>query len=141
MSRERFTSRTCRTTALVVLVCLAATATVMAKPDRTPVTLEFVPPRADMKRGDVVETVIGFRALTDLQRLEISVYVDYGVEIVSAPAVLTFTDVKAGDAPQVKVIVRLTADEFGSLAVSYRTQTAKETAAAVKTIVYGKRDH
>jgi hypothetical protein len=141
MFRERLIARASRTAALVVLVCLAAAATVTAKPDRVPVALEFVPPRPDMKRGDVVETVIGFRALADLQQLEISVYVDYGVEIVSAPAVLTFTDVKAGDAPQVKVSVRLTADEFGSLVVSYRTRTAKETAAAVKTIVYGKRDH
>ena len=85
MSRERFTSRTCRTIALVVFVCLAATATVMAKPDRTLVALEIQPPRADMKRGDVAETVIGFRALADIQQLGISVYVDYGVEIVSAP--------------------------------------------------------
>jgi hypothetical protein len=141
MFKGRPASRSARNVALVVFVCLTTAATVAAKPDRVPVALEFVPPRPDMKRGDVVETVIGFRALADLQQLEVSVYVDHGVEIVSAPAVLTFTDVKAGDAPQVNVRVRLTADEFGSLAVSYRTRTATETAAAVRTIVYGKRDH
>ena len=141
MHTRRFTSPTPRVAALVILVSLAAVATLTATPDRAPIALELVPPRPDMKRGDVADTVIAFRALADLQRLEVSVYVAHGVEILSAPTGAVFSDVKTGDAPQLNVRVRLTAEEFGSLAVSYRTQTARETAVRVKTIIYGDSRH
>ena len=107
------------------------------KPDYAPVEVEASAPPADMKPGDQVETTLRFRALADLQRIEISVAPFMGVEVVSATREAVFTDIAEGDAPELKVTVRLV-DKSGSLAVTYRIVTADGKSAGARTIEYGK---
>lgn len=99
--------------------------------------LEFTPPPAGMKTGDVVETTLTFRALVDVDRLRVEVYPFDGVEVISTPSEMTFGQVKKGDSTTMKVKVRLTAAKFGSLTVSMETQAADGRSSDAKTIVYG----
>ncbi len=107
------------------------------KPDYAPLTVEATDPPADMKPGDEVETTLHFRALDDLQRLEVSVAPFFGVEVVSATREAVFLNVADGDAPELKVTVRLV-DKSGSLAVTYRIVTASGKSAGATTLEFGK---
>ena len=99
------------------------------------VALGFTPPPASMKTGDVVETTLTFRALVDVEQLKVSVYPFSGVEVTSTPTEMTFGPLKRGEAATMKVRVRLTAEKFGSLAVSMETLTADDKSSDAKTIV------
>jgi hypothetical protein len=120
--------------ALVVGVGLA-----VAKPSSAPVTVEFtVPP--DVKTGDEVTTVLRFRALQDLQQLEVSVAPFMGLELLSDTRDATFRDVRKGTAPEVVVRIRLTDPKSGSLAVTFKTRSASGQAAGAITVEYGDVD-
>jgi len=101
------------------------------------IALEFTPPPAGMKTGDVVETTLTFRARVDVDQLKVSVYPFNGVEVTSTPTEMAFGQIKKGAATTMKVKVRLTAAKFGSLAVSMETLTADDKSSDAKTIVYG----
>jgi hypothetical protein len=122
---------------LLSLLLMPLTGSAQKKPDYAPVSVEFNEPPPDMKSGDQVETTLAFRALDDLQRLEVSVAPFSGVEIVSEKKEAVFTDVKEGDAPQLKVTVRLL-QPSGSLAVTYTIVTADGKSAGATTIEYGQ---
>lgn len=106
-----------------------------AKPT-APITVEFAVP-AQMQTGDEVTTVLGFRALADVEQLEVSVAPFRGVEVTSEPRTATFRDVRKGAAPTLEVRVRLTDPKWGLLAVTYRTQNATGNAAGSTSIVFG----
>ncbi len=126
-------------TLIVTLALLAAPAVCLAqkKPDYAPVSVEFNDPPVDMKAGDLTETTLVFRALDDLQRLEVTVAPFSGIEIVSDKKEVVFTDLKENDGPELKVTVRLI-DPSGSLAVTYAIVTADGRSAGATTIEYGK---
>ncbi len=122
--------------ATVVIACLPATP-LAGKPGTAPIEVEFVVPQG-VKTGDEVETVLGFRALEDVRQLEVKVSAYKGLELLSEPAEAVFTDVRKGTAPQLTVRIRLTAPDWGALAVNFTTRTATRTAGGAIAIVYGE---
>jgi hypothetical protein len=120
----------------IVIGVLAVPIALRGAPSSAPISVEYSAP-PPMKTGDETNTVLGFHALADLQRLEVTVYSAGGVAVVSQPTQAVFTDVKKGDAPQLTVRVRLTGAKWGALAVLYKTVTPTQTASNVITIDYG----
>lgn len=105
-----------------------------AKPRSAPVKVEYaVPP--GMKSGDEVEVVLRFRAMADLQQLNVTVFADK--DVVSETREAVFTDVARGTAPELPIRVRLTGLKWGALAVTYRTRTATGTSADSLNIIFG----
>jgi hypothetical protein len=130
--RKQLQPRTLFSALLVVLACAHAA----AKPSSAPVRVEYEPPPA-ISTGDEATTVLTFRALADLDRLEVSIRAAKGLELTSPNQDVVFTGVKKGEGRQLSVTVRLTDPKFGSLAVLYRTELGSSKAAGAVTIVYG----
>lgn len=122
---------------VVMAIALLALTGHAAAQKQSNIALEFTPPPAGMKTGDVVETTLTFQALVDVDRLEVEVYPFNGVEVMSTPTEMTFGPIKRGDSATMKVRVRLTAAKFGSLTVAMETQTADGRMGEAKTVVYG----
>ena len=122
---------------MLVVASPAATAVAQNKPDYAPVVVEFNDPPADMKIGDQTETTLAFRALDDLQKVEVEVEPFSGIEIVSEKKAAVFTDLKEDDAPELKVTIRLL-EKSGSLAVTYTVVSADGKSAGAITVEYGK---
>lgn len=119
------------------LVCMGLTTG--AKPSTAPVTVEFTVP-ADVKTGDEVTTVLRFRALEDLQQLDVVIAPFKGLELLSTVTQVTFRDVRKGTAPEVEVRIRLTDPKSGSLAVTFVTRSASGEGSGAITIEYGEAD-
>jgi hypothetical protein len=115
---------------------VVATASAGAKPEMAPVGVEYSVP-ASVKTGDEVTTVITFRALADIDRLDINIAANSGLELLSEQKDATFTAMKKGEGRQVSVTIRLTDDHFGLLALTYRTRQGTTNAAGAKSILYG----
>ena len=122
--------------ATVVAGCLTS-APLAGKPGAAPVEVEFVVPQG-VKTGDEVETVLGFRALANLQRLEVTVSAYKGLELLSEPVQAVFTDVRKGSAPEMRVRIRLTDPAWGALAVNLTTRAGGRVASGAVAIIYGE---
>lgn len=121
----------------VVIALLGSIAIVAAKPSSAPVTVEFtVPP--GVKTGDEVTTVLRFRALQDLQQLDVTVAPFMGLELLSEVRRATFVNVSQGTAPELEVRIRLTDPKSGSLAVMLRTRSASGAGSEAITIRFGE---
>jgi hypothetical protein len=121
--------------ALVALVSLCALPA-SAKPDNTAVVAECAVP-AGIKTGDEVEVVIRLRALDNLQRLDVTVFGDRGVEVLSDVRELSVRDVARGAITELPVRVRMTAPKWGSLAVTYRTHSTAGPASGSRAFIFG----
>jgi hypothetical protein len=120
----------------LALVAVAGATPIQSKPSNVPVSLEYSVPEG-LRTGDEVTTAIGFRALADIDRLDVQVNPFRGVEIVSGQRQATFANVRKGSAPQVEVRVRLTDPKVGSIGVTYKTTVAGKSAADAINIAYG----
>lgn len=126
---------------LLLVACAATNQNIVAaggKPLTAPVDVEFSPPPADARAGDVIDTDIRVRATENLDRLEVTVRPFFGLQLLSDTSQVVVTNVSRGDGPLLKVRVRLT-EASGSLAVTVSTlaaSTKQEDAAAI-TIEYG----
>lgn len=123
------------TIATVVIACMAVT-TLARKPESAPVRVSFAVPK-DMKTGEEVETAIAFRALEDIQQLDVHVAPSAGLELLSDVHDAVFTNVRRGTAPVLSVRIRLIDPKWGSLSVTYRARTAVDTTSGAIGIVYG----
>ena len=108
-----------------------------AKPPTAPVRLEFQLPD-NVKRGDEVTTVLTFRALADIDRLDVSVAPFKGLDLLSEPKETTFTAVRNGEGRQLTVRIRVT-EEFGYLSVSYQTRQGDTSGSDSTIVVYGSQ--
>jgi hypothetical protein len=109
-----------------------------AQRGKAPVSVEFNRPPDDMKTGDEAVTTIKFRALADLDRLEVNIEPFRGVAVLSEPTHAAYAGTKKGDAPELAVRVRLTGAKFGSLSVTYVTESGGERSAGAMAIAYGR---
>ena len=108
------------------------------KPFGPPVDIEFSPPPADAKAGDVIDTDIRLRARENLDQLEVTIRPFFGLDLLSDTTRVVLTGVSRGDGPLLKARVRLTAAS-GSLAVLVETvsTSTKQIEAGAITIEYG----
>ena len=112
--------------------CSNATATLPS----APVRVEYARP-APLKQGEEATTVITFRALADVDRLEVSVARHKGLEVVSRPTSAVFSEVKKGEGRELAVTVRLTDSKEGLLAIFFKTQRGSRREAGVSGIAFG----
>ena len=108
-----------------------------AKPPSAPVKVEYS--RPPVSTGEEATAVLTFRALADLDRLEVSVAVDEGIEIMSEPTRATFTNVRKGEGRNLSVTIRLTAPKEGVLAVFFKTERGDRKEAGAMAISFGGR--
>jgi hypothetical protein len=124
---------------LIVLILLVGSgSTLSAIPPSAPVSVEYAAP-APMKTGDEATTVLTFRALADLDRLDVSVVAYQGLEIVSEPKAAIFQGVKKGEGRQLTVTVRLTDPKVGALAIFFTTQRGKKRESDTTGIAFGSQ--
>jgi hypothetical protein len=119
-----------------MLVLLVMDPYASAKPPSAPVNVEFSVPD-NVKLGDEVTTVLTFRALADLDRLDVSMAPFKGLELLSEPKEATFTNVRKGEGRQVTVRIRLTAEPFGYLSVRYQTRQGVKSSGGATMVIYG----
>lgn len=105
---------------LAVALVVVGGSPARATPPRGPIAIEHSDIPAGLKVGDEATTTIRFRALSDLDRVEVSIYPFRGVRVLSAPTTALFTDLHSGDIQELPVRVRLTDASIASLAVTYR---------------------
>ena len=121
---------------LMALALVSTESASLAKPPSAPVRVEVeVPP--NLHPGDEVTSVLTFRALADLDRLDVSVAPDGGLDVLSKPTEATFDGVRKGEGRQFTVTIRLTDPKFGSLAVFFKTLRGTTKAAGAITVTYG----
>ena len=121
--------------AAVTVIALLGCADTAAAQRSAPIRVEFtVPP--DLKAGDEVTTLLRFRAQEDVDRLRVEVLPFLGLQVLSEPRELTFSDVKKGTAPELEVRVRLTDPKVGSLGVTFQTQAGSRKRAGAITVEY-----
>ena len=126
-----------KTASVIGIIAFAGLASSASGEQETlPVRLEYSVP-ANVRTGDEVTTVITFRALENLDRLEVSVAPFKGLELISETREATFTNVKRGEGRQLTVTIRLTDPKFGSLAVLYHMVQGTMKISGARTIVYG----
>ena len=130
-TRDR--SGTALLTAMLTVAVMGAS--LVAKPPSAPVRVEYS--RPPVAQGEQATTVLTFRALADLDRLDVSVAVDEGIEILSEPTEATFTNVKKGEGRELSVTFRLTAPKEGILSVFFKSErgTRKEAGATAAVFV------
>ena len=124
-----------RAAAVGVIALLVWQAAVAAKPDAAPVRVEFERTPA-VRVGDQATTVLTFRALADIERLDVMLAPFKGVEIVSQPTQATFTAMKENEGRQLSVTVRMTGDRYGYLSVTYRVKQGDSLSAGATTVIY-----
>jgi hypothetical protein len=110
----------------------------LAKPTSNQVRIEYTRP-GRVSIGDEVTTVLTFRALTNLDRLEVTLAPFKGLELVSEPKAV-FTGLKRGDGPQVTARVRVTEQPFAYLSVTFQTKQGTRTDGGATMVVYGAKD-
>jgi hypothetical protein len=121
---------------LVVLVVTLAAGAAGAKPSNTPIDVEFTVPEG-IKTGDEVTTVLRFRALKDVDQLDVSISTFKGVELLSDRKAASFTNVRKGTAPELEVRIRLTDPKSGWVGVVFETRIGQRTAGDAVTVEYG----
>ena len=101
-----------------------------------PVTFEFNVPK-NTRVGEQVTTTIRFVASTDLNELSMSAAPYSGMSLVSGGEQVIMTGLKAGDAGEVQITIRLE-EEVGYIAVfASTTNTRGNTLSKSSTIRYG----
>jgi hypothetical protein len=122
--------------AFVVTMALMGTG-LAAKPPSAPVKVEYT--RPSVAQGEQATAVLTFRALADLDRLDVSIAVDEGIEILSEPTEATFTNVKKGEGRDLTVTIRLTAPKEGFLSIFFKTERGTRKEAGATAAVFGGR--
>jgi hypothetical protein len=127
---------------VVVMLCLSIAGAAPAdqrtrKPGFSPVVVDYNDPPEDMKTGDETTTTITFLATEDVDRLQVSLTPDDGLEIVTPPTVTVFTNIKEGETREIQVKVKLTDAKGASLNVSYATIADSQDGGGAKVIRYG----
>jgi hypothetical protein len=125
---------------IAVVAIVGAGPTLSATPPQPPVAVEYETP-PPMKTGDEATTVITFRALADLDRLEVSAAALSGLAIVSDPKQASFQSVKKGDRRQLTVTIRLTGAEKGVLAAYFTIQRGAKRDSGAAGITFRTSDH
>ena len=120
----------------IVATLVVAQPLLTAKPSG-PVHISASPSTLTMQTGDVVESTIELLALADLTRLEVSLSVIEGIEIVSGPTAVVFENVKKGEKHQVVVSIKLTAPRYGDLAVQYEAVMPNNSIRGAIGVTYG----
>ena len=123
---------------LFVLLC-AVSAAAFQKRSQVPIRVEYVS-ESPAQAGDEVTTVLTFRALADIDRLDVSVSPFKGVEVISQPTERAFTGVKKDDGLEFTVTVRVTDAKLASLGVVYSTQQGNTKRTGATTVEYGQQD-
>jgi hypothetical protein len=121
---------------ILALTIAMAGQTLSATPPSAPVQVEFTTP-PPMATGEEATTVLTFRALADLDRLEVSVRAFDGLAVVSTPTAASFQNVKKGDDHQLTVTVRLTGPKTGSLAIFFTTHRGAKRDSGTSGITFG----
>jgi hypothetical protein len=124
----------------VMLACCGAIASLSATPPSVPVLVEYETP-PPIATGEEATTVLTFRALANLDGLDVSVEAFDGLTIVSEPKKLSFQTVKKGEGRQLTVTVRLTGAKVGSLAVFYTVRRGDHRDSGTTGIGYGAPGH
>jgi hypothetical protein len=120
--------------AIAPLVLLGSDSIAFAKPEG-PVRVEYT--RVEqIKAGEQATLVVTFRALTDLDQLEIALAPFTGLELLSAKTA-TFTNMKRGEGRALTVTVRLTEEPFGYLSVTYDTTRGRSLDGGAAMIAFG----
>ena len=101
---------------LAIVASLWAPRLSAAKPGG-PVEITTSRPPAGMRTGDIAEITIRVRTMADLQRLEITVYVVEGLQLLSDPTPTVYENVKAEEVKNFTARVRLTDPKEGLLAI------------------------
>jgi hypothetical protein len=111
-------------------------------PETSPVVVDFDDPPATMKTGDEVTTTIIFRLLADVDKLEIFLDPDDGLELVApTPSEFEFSAVKKRETRQIQVKVKLTDPKGSSLNVSWATTAQSGEGFGSTVIDYGEARH
>ena len=118
-----------------LMVTLVAGATVSAKPERAPVRVEFSAP-APIATGEEATTVITFRALADIDRLEVSVAPFKGLDLLSETKDAVFTGITKGEGRTITVTIRLGDAPYGYLSVVYRTRRGNNQESGATNVIY-----
>ena len=124
--------------AILIIVAMAALGVNVAhaKPDYSPIRVEFTVPEG-LRTGDEVTTTLRFRALVDVAQLDVHVGPARGIELLSAARDMTVRDIRRDSAAEMQVRVRLTDPKCGSLGVSFKTQSRQGPSAGAVSIAYG----
>jgi hypothetical protein len=86
--------------------------------------------------GDEVTSVIRFRALADLDELEVSVAADEGLEVISTPETARFQSVGKGQDRVLTVTVRITGPKDAALAIFFKSRRGERRNAGTSGINY-----
>jgi hypothetical protein len=121
---------------ILALAIAAAGQTLSATPPSAPVKVEYTTP-PPMATGEEATMVLTFRALADLDRLEVSVRAFDGLAVLSAPTAASFQNVKKGEGHQLTVIVRLTGSKAGSLAIFFTAHRGGKRDSGTSGITFG----
>ena len=130
-----------KTLSRVLLIVLALIISIDAycKSYRTPVavTYEHSKDIGQLVPGDDVETVIRFKPFIDINKMTVKI-ITSGTELSGTPQDTTFTELKAGQAVELKIRIRLV-DKSGSVSLNYFTFLPDEEAfGALKICCYGE---
>jgi hypothetical protein len=126
----------------IVVIWLLMLGAPWAQKERTPasapIDVEYNDPPEHMKTGDEATTTIVFRATSDIDRLEVAIVPDDGLQLLSTRTEAVFTDVKEDDGPELEVKVKLTDPKGSSLNVSYVTVSGSRRGVGAIVIDYGE---
>ena len=100
-----------------------------------PVRLEYQRPRS-INAGDEVTMPLTFRALADLDQLDVSIAPDGGLELLSETTTATFQNIPNGDARTFQIRVRITGPKEGNLAIAFKTRRGQRRESSVSEIVF-----
>jgi hypothetical protein len=131
MSRKSYAA------ALVIVALVVAHRPMQARRPSGPVQVTSSPDTSGMKTGDEVTSTIHLLALENLNRLEVTLSVVDGVEIVSGPTTAVFDDVKQDETRDIEVRVRLTGPKYGDVAIVYQALVGDKTRAGTAGVTYG----
>jgi len=101
-----------------------------------PVRIEHSVRPQDAQRGETITDQLNFRALHDLQHMDVTFRVLAGVQLLSDSEAV-FADVKANERRQVDLRVTLIADR-GRVAVTCRTREGGRDSSATTVITFGQ---
>lgn len=121
---------------MIAWMCIASASIGEARPPGGPVAIEHSPIPAGVSAGSEVTATLTFRALANIDRLEVSVSPFKGLRVISEPTRVAFATVKSGDALQLRVTVHVMDAKMASLAVTYRATIGDRTHPGAVTIEF-----
>jgi hypothetical protein len=124
------------TSLAIGLAALCGSISSLSARSEAPVRVEFQTP-PPVKSGTEATTVITFRALADLDRLEVSAAAYRGLDLISEPKAASFSTVKKGEGRQLSVTVRLTDPKVGTLAIFFTAQRGAKRESGTTGIAFG----